>query len=190
MHYLYKSGKLVDPLNLSPEDIDICDIAHNLSHICRFTGSFPFHYSVAHHSLLVSLRMEDAAESREAQLIGLLHDAAEYVCNDLTSHLKHDSLLAGYNQLEHSMSEMILTHFGCDPAQLYRVKPYDDAVYRLEEDVQRRGYRHIQALPIKTVYNAFLGRFHSLVKRFPIVESTSPVPSSTFSWLTNENTAQ
>ena len=77
MTLLYMSGRTVDPMNLRSSDLDIQDIAWNLAHIARFTGSFPFHYSVAQHSILLSHRMEAVGHNREACLAGLLHDAAE-----------------------------------------------------------------------------------------------------------------
>lgn len=162
MTLLYMSGRTVDPMNLRSADLDIQDIAWNLAHIARFTGSFPFHYSVAQHSILLSYRMEAVGHDREACLAGLLHDAAEYVLNDLSSEVKHHPLLAGYARIEHETSRMILATFGCKPSLLHVCKPFDILMYK-EEDAVRRGTSRsiVQMLPA-TVYRQFLLRFNQL----------------------------
>ena len=77
------TGKFINPLNLKPEDIDICDIAHALSLICRFNGHCIENYSVAEHSIRVSdlLKGED-------KLTGLLHDASEAYMADIARPVK------------------------------------------------------------------------------------------------------
>lgn len=64
------SGKRIDLLNPNPDQIDITDIAHHLSIINRFTGATRCPYSVAQHSLYVSMLLPESL-----QLHGLLHDA-------------------------------------------------------------------------------------------------------------------
>lgn len=77
------SGKrfwLEDP---RPEDIDIEDIAHALARLCRFTGHSNKHASIAEHSVnLCDLAPE------EYRLFFLLHDAAEFILNDISTILK------------------------------------------------------------------------------------------------------
>lgn len=69
--------------NPRPEDVDILDIAHHLSHLCRYVGAVPQFYSVAQHSVLVSELCEFKA-GREAGRWGLVHDAAEAYLGDLS----------------------------------------------------------------------------------------------------------
>jgi hypothetical protein len=79
------TGKKFEYTYPQPEQIDIRDIAHALSHLCRFNGHTNMFYSVAQHSLLVSEKLPGSAEDK---LGALLHDAAEaYVC-DIPSPLK------------------------------------------------------------------------------------------------------
>lgn len=162
MTLLYMSKRTVNPMALRSADLDIRDIAWNLAHICRFTGAFPFHYSVGQHSILLSQKMHGRGWGREAQLAGLLHDAAEYVLNDLSSEVKHHPLLAGYRKLEHETSRMILTNYGCDPELLTIIKPFDNEMYELENLVRRGLSQGILQLHPETVYDRFLHLFERL----------------------------
>ena len=173
---LYMSGRHVDPLNLRSIDLDIRDIAHNLSMLCRYTGSFPFHYSVAQHSILVSQMMADVHNDPQAALAGLLHDAAEYVFGDVNYHLKKLPELAEYNRREHEASYFIASHFGVPSAWLDCVKPFDRQAAHLEMDL-RDGksikYLDYEIIPIpqSVVYHRFLSNFErltgTLVNRYP-----------------------
>ncbi|MGB4865443.1 MAG: HD family hydrolase [Hyphomicrobium sp.] len=86
------SGRRLDLLAPSPDDIEIEDIAHGLARVARWNGqtSGAHAFSVAQHSLLVTDIVEhlnpgfDAAYVRAA----LLHDAPEYVIGDLISPFK------------------------------------------------------------------------------------------------------
>lgn len=104
------SGSLVDPLNLSPSDIQLGDVAHALAHLCRFTGHVRRFYSVAEHSYRVSFMVppEDA-------LWGLLHDATEaYLC-DVSRPVKQQPALAGYRDAEDRVMRAVCQKFGLPP---------------------------------------------------------------------------
>lgn len=74
--YTYTGVKFY-PLDPRPEDINIEDIAHALSNICRFTGHCKEFYSVAQHSILAS-----ELATPENKMWALLHDASEaYLCD-------------------------------------------------------------------------------------------------------------
>jgi uncharacterized protein len=87
------TGKAFDFKNPRPQDICIEDIAHALSHICRFAGHVKNFYSVAEHSWFVSMQVppQDA-------LAGLLHDATEAYLVDVPKPLK--DLLPEYSHYE------------------------------------------------------------------------------------------
>ena len=85
--------------------IDIEDIAHGLSQICRFTGQCEEFYSVAQHSVYVSLLVP-----KRYSLAGLLHDAAEAYCNDLSSPLK--PYVKAYVDIEEKLMQTIYKKFG------------------------------------------------------------------------------
>ncbi len=172
---LYMSGKHVDPLNLRPMDLDIRDIAHNLSLLCRYTGAFPFHYSVAQHSILVADMIAVNGHPEKVQLAGLLHDAAEYVFGDVNYHLKKLPELAEYNRREHATSKMIVGHFGCDPALMDTiVKQYDREAAAFEMNVRDGMETGIYQYDPKTIYHRFLLRFEKLSGCAPFDHSPSP----------------
>ncbi len=120
------TGKLVDPFDLNFDDIDIRDIAHQLSNECRFAGTGPF-YSVAQHSVQVSW-----ACRREYALAGLLHDAAEAYLKDLPSPIKHAPGMEAYREAEDEATAVIFANFGVDILDLERVKEHDDDMFQNE----------------------------------------------------------
>ena len=80
--------------------MDIDEIAHALSNICRFGGHVPIFYSVAQHSVHVSECLEEMKEEPGRQLTGLLHDAAEAYLGDMIRPLKYSGFFDGFKTLE------------------------------------------------------------------------------------------
>lgn len=95
------------PLDPQPGDVHIEDIAHHLSNICRFTGATSAHYSVAQHSVLVSLHVPPPDA-----LWGLLHDASEAYINDMSRPLKRQAVMLPYRSIEDRLMECIANRFG------------------------------------------------------------------------------
>ncbi len=127
------SGVYVNPLAMRARDVRIADIAHHLARICRYTGACPEHYSVAQHSVLTSIACEAMYPTGyDLQLACLLHDAAEYVFNDIASPVKKDPRMQWYADLEHQTARMIFCVFGLDPDLLALTKPFDNSVFHSE----------------------------------------------------------
>lgn len=101
------SGKKFFPLDPNENDLNIEDIAHALSNQCRFAGHVREFYSVAQHSVLVSL---DCCP--ENALAGLLHDASEAYLVDLPRPLKQSGGFEFYNEAERNLMAAIERKFG------------------------------------------------------------------------------
>lgn len=91
-------------LEKNPENIDIIDIAHGLSNICRFTGQVKEFYSVAQHSCIIC----DYAPEH-LKLIGLLHDGAEAYISDIPRPVK--GLIPQIKDLEITIQMQIAERF-------------------------------------------------------------------------------
>jgi uncharacterized protein len=119
------TGRTFEPMNPRPEAIDIRDIAHALSNKCRFTGHCRTFYSVAQHSVLVSMLVPD----RDA-LWGLLHDAGEAYLPDVASPIKgrFPQLIAAENLI----LETVAWRFGLVFPMPREVKAADMSALKLE----------------------------------------------------------
>lgn len=99
------TGKYINPFDPKPEEIDIMDITHALSRICRFNGHSMRFLSVAEHSVNVCNKMPP-----ELKLQGLLHDASEAYLMDIPTPIKKQ--LHGYYEAEDNLMKMIADKFG------------------------------------------------------------------------------
>ena len=97
------------PLNPNPKDIDIEDIAHALSLICRANGHFRHFYSVAQHCIACAEEAIERGYSPEVILGCLLHDASEaYLCDVTRPVKKH---IPQYLRAEEKLQEVIWKRF-------------------------------------------------------------------------------
>lgn len=124
------------PLDPRPEEVILQDIAHALSHICRFTGHCSVFYSVAQHSLAIMKELKKLNYSPWLQLIGLLHDASEaYLC-DVPRPLK--PFLPGYKEWEDRLMGVIWQAFRIEhPGPLERklIKACDSRMLASEGNI-------------------------------------------------------
>ena len=101
---LVRTGRLVDPATMTAMDVDVEDIAHGLSQICRFGGQCTDFYSVAQHSVIVSM-----ACSPDLAMCGLMHDASEAYLLDVPT--PHHSLFARVLNMHYRVMQVIATVF-------------------------------------------------------------------------------
>ena len=181
------SGTRFWPLAPKAEDVKLEDIAHALSLVCRWTGHTYGFYSVAEHSLRVSMEAERMILARGASfelawdvaLWGLLHDATEaYIC-DLAGPLKGSTALADlYKSYEARLMGAIAKRFDLMPHMPAVVKEADhimlatearDLMGVPEDEAERWGFggvtplkRTIYPMDIERVKAGFMQRFEYL----------------------------
>jgi 5'-deoxynucleotidase YfbR-like HD superfamily hydrolase len=151
--------------NITAESIDIMDIAHSLSNICRFGGHIDEFYSVAQHSVFVSYLVPD-----EHRLAALLHDASEAYLGDIISPLK--KLLPDYRALEEKVMAGIEKKFGFVSDDIIKIADahalYAEGIYfygsvkNWDIDSFRCSYR-IEPVCQKEAKKLFLDRYAELV---------------------------
>lgn len=91
----------------SSGEIDIKDIAHALSNVCRFGGHTSTFYSVAEHSYRASKIVKPWAA-----LMALLHDAQEAYCHDISTPIKQHAGMDWYRQIEDEIQWHIYQKYG------------------------------------------------------------------------------
>lgn len=87
---------------------DITAMAHALGQTARYRGNSDIFYSVAEHSVLVSLLMEEEVGGDPFE--GLLHDSTESVLPDVSSPFKQ--LLPDLRALDKRFDASLRKHFG------------------------------------------------------------------------------
>lgn len=107
------TGKCIDPLAASEDDITIEDIAHATANLCRYTGHVRSFYSVAEHSVRVSELLEAREFDTKVQLNGLMHDASEAYLGDVARPVKDNSTVGAlYREAEDVLMELISQKYG------------------------------------------------------------------------------
>ena len=125
------TGRIIDPLNPSVNDITIVDIAHALSYIPRFNGHTQRFYSVAEHSIHVCEILRRAYPNDfDLHLAGLLHDASEAYLLDIPSPVK--KRIPGYSDAETALMQVICRKFNIWFPMDDRVKEADTYMLNLE----------------------------------------------------------
>lgn len=126
---LLSSGNYFDYDCLEENSYRIDDIAYALSNTCRFGGHCRPFYSVAEHSVYVSMMVEDSSE--EHALAGLLHDAAEAYIGDMPKPLK--IMLKDYCEYESRLEKVLFKSFGVAYPFHISIKEADKAMLKLEQ---------------------------------------------------------
>jgi len=99
------TGVMFDPLSPIADLIDIRDIAHALSMLCRANGHFRQFYSVGQHSINCMREAAARGYTARVQLGCLLHDASEAYLSDVTRPVK--KMLPQYTQIETPLQDTI-----------------------------------------------------------------------------------
>lgn len=115
------SGRKFWPLDPRADEIDIEDIAHALSMLCRFGGHVQKFYSVAEHSVWCSYVVPPWHAMQ-----ALMHDATEAYCVDIPRPLKRG--LSNYAEIEANIWSATCERFGLKPELHAEVKAADNAM--------------------------------------------------------------
>lgn len=121
------SKQRFSPQQVRPEEIDIIDIAHALSLMCRANGHIRHFYSVAQHCLNCVREAKARGFSEAIQLACLLHDASEAYISDITRPVKRS--LPQYMELEEVVQKQIYGRFA-----LSHLKDEDHAAVKEIDD--------------------------------------------------------
>ena len=127
-------GQYFDLLNPHKNEYHIEDIAHALSHVCRFAGHTREFYSVAQHSVLVARHVmccTTPADITAHGLAALLHDGAEAYIGDVASPLKQ--LLPDYKIIEKRVEAALFAAFGIPHPLPGIVKHFDLVLLSTEQ---------------------------------------------------------
>lgn len=163
------SGKHVHTLAPTTADIELVDIARGLATQCRYSGHTTKPYTVAEHSVIVSL-MVDPRFAREA----LLHDAAEAYIGDLVRPLKYRDCMKAFRDAEARLEAAIFARFEVVPTVESRaaVKAIDDRILVDEVSQVIRGgdtapvARYGPPLGVKIECLSWQKAEHAFLRRF------------------------
>jgi hypothetical protein len=154
------TGQFIEGVDgaIDPRQIELQDIAHGLSNLCRFSGQARF-YTVAGHSILVSEWIEQNGGTPQEALWGLLHDASEAYITDMPMPVK--IFCPQYYAIEKNFMKAICIRFGLpekQPAIVYRA---DHALLAKEmslEGIFCGSFPYVDKHP----YQDFVRRFFEL----------------------------
>ena len=120
------------PLDPKTEDIDIEDIAHALSLLCRANGHFKHFYSVGQHSINCAKEAMARGYSKRVILGCLLHDGSEAYLADITRPVKRHlhKYLEIEDVLQNKIFEKWIPSLSADERKL--VFEIDDAILYYE----------------------------------------------------------
>lgn len=136
------SGVEFYPLSPQVEDINIVDVAHAQSHICRYTGHCRKFYSVAEHSR----RAADQFLGREPSFWGHIGDVVNaLVCKWSRGYVKHN-LLANSTPWQIQLAKYGLIH---DSSEAY----LSDIARPLKEQDEYAKYRENEAFLQGMIYS-------------------------------------
>lgn len=124
-----RSHIMFDPLAPDPALIEITDIAHSLSMLCRANGHFKSFYSVGQHCINCCREAAARGHSRKVQLACLLHDGSEAYLSDVTRPVKQE--IPRYREIEEPLQDAIWLKYLGEPL----AEEENRQVFAIDDDV-------------------------------------------------------
>lgn len=153
------TGKYIDVFNPDPNMICIEDIAHALSHQCRFGGHMHHFYSVAQHSVLCAFKVDVPFK-----LQALMHDASEAYLMDIPRPIK--KRLKEYIDLEENLMKIIADKFAFEWPMRDAVRHADELMLEIEwANLVIRKPKNFPCFPPSYAKDTFLKTFSILTKQ-------------------------
>ena len=137
------SHKMFDPLKPDVSLIDIADIAHSLSMLCRANGHFKSFYSVGMHCINCANEAIARGYSRKVQLACLLHDGSEAYLSDVTRPVKQE--LPQYKQIEDPLQAVIWNKFLGEPL----TEEEERLVFLIDDDILENEFPALMGAKLK-----------------------------------------
>lgn len=137
------SGRLFDFAEPQVEQVDIGDIAHALSLICRYGGHIDRAYSVAQHALLVRRLIVHHFQRPDLGWAGLHHDSPEAYTGDVMRPMKvamaarHAVTKDAFAKIDAMVESVVAEYLGIPLEELHDpvVKEADVLALRMEASV-------------------------------------------------------
>ena len=139
------SGRRFDPIKMTAEDVDVTDIAHALSLLCRGGGHLRYFYSVAQHCLNCAREAEARGLPVREQLACLIHDGSEAYISDIIRPVK--IYLDNYVEIEDRILSKVFARFGLSDLSAEegrRWKEIDDDILIYEQKFLMTGREDIE----------------------------------------------
>jgi hypothetical protein len=146
------SGVRFSILHPTEDMIQIEDIAHALSHICRYGGHCNRFYSVAEHSILLAEYVYSVENNSQMALEALLHDATEAYYCDIPRPFKYNLPL--YREFEMKLEKIMANKFGMSYPMAPWLKDLDSRMLKTEKNQIMNSHHewycdNLEPLPIK-----------------------------------------
>lgn len=137
------SHKMFDPLHPVEALVDVGDIAHSLSMLCRANGHFRSFYSVGQHCINCAREAIARGYSPRVQLACLLHDASEAYLSDVTRPVKQE--LPQYKQIEEPLQALIWNKYLDAP-----LTPEEETlVFLVDDDILENEFPALMGAKLK-----------------------------------------
>lgn len=125
--------KQFDPMKITIDDVDLVDIAHSLSLLCRGGGHLKQFYSVGQHCINCAKEAKARNHSNRVILAALLHDASEAYISDIIRPVKVH--LTNYLEIEAMIMDVILQKYhvhDLNEVEIKQWKNIDDTMLQIE----------------------------------------------------------